>query len=267
MVNRMWQLRFGQGIVRTPNDFGVMGDRPSNKELLDWLAAEFVSRGWSIKAMDRLLVLSSAYLQSSAPDKSKETIDPDNRLLWRMNRKRMDAEAIRDTTLFVTGSLNPQTGGRPVRIPIEPEVYNLIFTEHEPDGLWPVNPDKKVQNRRSVYLYNKRSVRLPLLSAFDQPDAITSCPMRSVSTHALQALSLMNSDFMQEQSQVYAARLETVCKNRSRLCEVNNAWQLAFSRKPTAAEWKLSKQFLLNGGSLQEMCLAILNRNEFVYVP
>jgi hypothetical protein len=267
MANRMWQLRFGQGIVRTPNDFGVMGDRPSNKELLDWLAAEFVSKRWSVKAMDRLIVLSNVYQQSAAPDSSKNTIDPDNRLLWRMNRKRMDGEAIRDATLFVTGSLNPQIGGRPVRIPIEPEVYNLIFTEHEPDGLWPVDPNKKVQDRRSIYLYNKRSVRLPLLSAFDQPDAITSCPVRSVSTHALQALSLMNSDFMQEQSAAFASRIQTLCKNPDRFCQVKNAWQLAFSRNPTSDEWKLSKEFLLKGASLQEMCLAILNRNEFVYVP
>jgi hypothetical protein len=267
MANRIFQLRFGQGIVRTANDFGVMGDHPANKALLDWLAAEFVSKGWSVKSMDRLLVLSNVYQQSSGPDAEKEKLDPDNRLLWRMNRKRMDGEAIRDATLFVTGSLNPDVGGRPVRIPIEPEVYNLIFTEHEPDGLWPVNPDKKVQDRRSIYLYNKRSVRLPLLSAFDQPDAITSCPVRSVSTHALQALSLMNSDFMQEQSEVFAARIQKPCKTRDHNCQVNNAWQLAFSRKPTDAEWTLSKEFLQKGGSLREMCLAILNRNEFVYVP
>ena len=108
----------------------------------------------------------------------------------------------------VTGSLNPKLGGRPVRMPIEPEVYDLIFTEHERDGLWPVNPDKSVQDRRSIYLYNKRSVRLPLLTSFDQPDAITSCPVRPVSTHPLQALSLMNSDFMQEQSQAFAERLD-----------------------------------------------------------
>ncbi len=98
-----------------------------------------------------------------------------------------------------------------MKIPIEPEVYNLIFTENERDGLWPVNPDKNVQNRRALYLYNKRSVRLPLLSAFDQPDDITSCPVRPVSTHALQALSLFNSSFMQEVSQAFAARLETRC--------------------------------------------------------
>ena len=140
--------------------------------------------GWSVKAIDRMIVLSRVYRQSSASDAAREAVDPENRLRWRMNRKRMEGETLRDAILSVTGSLNPKIGGRPVRIPIEPEVYDLIFTEHERDGLWPVNPDKTVQDRRSIYLYNKRSVRLPLLAAFDQPDAITSCPMRPVSTHA-----------------------------------------------------------------------------------
>jgi len=267
MANRIWQFRTGTGIVRTPNDFGVMGDRPSNQALLDWLASEFVAKGWSIKTMDRLIVTSSVYLQSAAPNKDREGIDPDNRLYWRMNRKRMEGETLRDEILSVTGSLNPKLGGRPVRIPIEPEVYDLIFTEHERDGLWPVDPDKSVQNRRSIYLYDKRSVRLPLLTAFDQPDAITSCPVRPVSTHALQALSLFNSDFMQEQSQAFAARLRTECKNENQACQVKTAWKLALARTPTAAEQKLAKKFFTGGGNLVDMCLALLNRNEFVYVP
>ena len=265
MVNRIWQFRMGYGLVRTPNDFGTMGDKPPSHALLDWLAAEFMERGWSVKAMDRLIVTSNVYRQSSAPDAAKAKIDPDNRLLWRMNRKRFDAEMIRDATLSVAGTLNPQIGGRPVRIPIEPEVYNLIFTENERDGLWPVNPDKNVQNRRAIYLYNKRSVRLPILSSFDQPDDITSCPVRPVSTHALQALSLFNSSFMQEVSQAFAARLETRCgKNRG--CIVDTAWHLALSRAPRKAETQLARKFLTTG-TLPDFCLALFNRNEFVYVP
>jgi hypothetical protein len=267
MVNRIWQFRMGQGIVRTPNDFGVMGDRPSNRALLDWLAQEFIDRGWGVKALDRLIVLSSSYRQSSRPNAAGVSADPDNRLLWRMNRKRMEGETIRDATLAVTGSLNPKLGGRPVRVPIEPEVYDLIFTEFERDGLWPVDSDTNVQNRRSIYLYNKRSVRLPLLSAFDQPDAITSCPVRATSTHALQALSLFNSSFMQEQSQTFAKRLRSECRRSGPACEIQTAWRLALSRAPDAAEQKLSRTFLAKGGSLAEMCLALLNRNEFVYVP
>jgi len=267
MVNRIWQYRMGTGIVRTPNDFGVMGDRPSNRELLAWLASEFVAQGWSVKTIDRMIVTSSAYLQGTSTDKEDEAIDPDNRLYWRMNRKRMEGDTLRDAILSVSGSLNPQLGGRPVRVPIEPEVYDLIFTEHERDGLWPVSPDKSVQNRRSIYLYNKRGVRLPLLTAFDQPDAITSCPVRPVSTHALQALSLFNSDFMQEQAAVFAARLEKECHKPSRTCDVSTAWKLALGRMPSQAEQKLAKNFFAAGGSLPDMCLALLNRNEFVYVP
>jgi hypothetical protein len=265
MVNRLWQFRMGTGIVKTPNDFGVMGDRPSNQALLDWLASEFAAGGWSIKKLDRLLVTSNVYRQSSRPDKAREAIDPENRLYSRMNRKRMDGEMLRDTILAVTGTLNPALGGRPVRIPIEPEVYDLIFTEHERDGLWPVSPDKNVQDRRSIYLYNKRSVRLPLLTSFDQPDAITSCPVRPVSTHALQALSLMNSDFMQEQSKAFADRLTKQCA-KDQTCAVRTAWSLGLSRMPSPAEQKLAKTFFSKGGSLADMCLALLNRNEFVYV-
>jgi hypothetical protein len=266
MVNRIWQFRIGHGLVGTPNDFGVMGERASNQAVLDWLASEFVAKGWSVKTMDRLIVLSSVYRQTSAADAAHQTADPDNRLFGRMNRKRMEGETLRDAILSVSGTLNPAIGGRPVRIPIEPEVYDLIFTEHERDGLWPVNPDKAVQDRRSIYLYNKRSVRLPLLSAFDQPDDVTSCPVRPVSTHPLQALSLFNSDFMQEQSRVFADRLERSCE-RKQACEIDTAWHLALSRTPRPVEKKLAKKFFTGGGTLTDMCLALLNRNEFVYVP
>lgn len=265
MANRIWQLRMGTGLVRTPNDFGAMGDKLVDRQLLDWLASEFVARDWSVKQMDRLIVTSNVYLQSSAPDAAKNKIDPDNRLFWRMNRKRFDAEMIRDAALSVSGTLNPQLGGRPVLIPIEPEVYDLIFTEGERDGLWPVSPDKNVQNRRGIYLYNKRSVRLPLLSAFDQPDAITSCPIRPVSTHALQALSLFNSDFMQGVAKDFAGRLEKSC-GKNQTCTINTAWKLALSRAPRKDEDQLARTFL-KSGTLSDFCLALLNRNEFLYVP
>jgi len=266
MVNRIWQFRAGEGLVRTPNDFGAMGDKPDSHALLDWLAAEFVAQGWSVKAIDRMIVTSNAYRQSSTPDEAKSRVDPQNRLLWRMNRKRLEGEMIRDAALAVAGTLNPAIGGRPVRIPIEPEVYNLIFTEYERDGLWPVNPDRRVQNRRGIYLYNKRSVRLPMLSAFDQPDAITSCPVRPVSTHALQALTLLNSGFMQEVSRAFAERIQQSC-GRDRGCQIDSAWQLALSRAPRTQEIRLSKDFFKSGGTLPEFCLALFNRNEFIYVP
>jgi hypothetical protein len=266
MVNRIWQFRMGEGLVRTPNDFGVLGERSvQHQKLLDWLATEFMERGWSVKAIDRLIVLSGVYRQSAADDKVKSAIDPDNRFFWRMNRKRMEAETIRDSVLAVAGTLNPRLGGRPVRVAIEPEVYDLLFTEGERDGLWPVAPESE-QSRRSLYLLNKRSLRLPLMMAFDQPDTMTSCPVRPTSTHALQALTLFNSDFMQQQSALLATRLKRECKG-SADCRLRLAYKLALARTPQAAELTMGKQFLRSGGELADFCLALMNRNEFVYIP
>jgi len=266
MVNRIWQLRMGTGIVATPNDFGVLGGRPVNQKLLDWLAVEFVERGWSVKAIDRMIVLSSAYQQVSAADPGKAGIDPDNKLYWRMNRKRLEAELVRDSVLAVSGDLNPRLGGKPIRVPIDREVYDLIFTEGERDGLWPVTPGENQQHRRSLYLLNKRTVRLPLMMAFDQPDTMTSCPARPVSIHALQALSLFNSDFMRGESNRFAARLERECE-REHGCELRRAYKLALARTPRPTEMKMGREFLAGGGNLADLCLAMMNRNEFVYVP
>jgi hypothetical protein len=266
MANRIWQFRMGTGIVATPNDFGLLGQRPTNQKLLDWLAVEFVERNWSVKNLDRMIVLSNAYQQASANDPKKAEMDPDNKWYWRMNRKRLEGEIIRDSVLGVSGALNPRLGGKPVRVPIEQEVYDLIFTESERDGLWPVTPGEYEQQRRSLYLLNKRTVRLPMMAAFDQPDTMTSCPMRPVSTHALQALSLFNGDFMRQQSNRFAARLERECGG-DRGFQLRRAYKLALARAPVPVEVKLGKEFLAGGGTLADFCLALMNRNEFVYVP
>jgi hypothetical protein len=157
-------------------------------------------------------------------------------------------------------------GGRPVRVPIEKEIYDIIFTEFEPDNLWPLALDKTEQFRRSIYLLNKRTVRLPMLANFDQPDTMSSCPQRPVSTHALQALTMMNSAFMQEQSSLFAERLKRECAGEQG-CEVKRAYKLALGRQPRPAEVSLARNFFGNSGSLQQFCLAMLNRNEFVYIP
>ncbi|MGL4551387.1 MAG: DUF1553 domain-containing protein, partial [Gemmataceae bacterium] len=174
IVNRLWQHHFGKGIVATPNDFGTKGDRPSHPELLDWLAVELIESGWSLKHVHRLIVTSDAYRQGSAG--AAKTQDPDNRLLSRMNRRRLEGEALRDAVLSASGQLAAWVGGPMVRTPLEPEVYELIFTEGEPDGLWNVTPDRREHGRRSLYLFNKRNVRQPLFEAFDQPDTLSSCP-------------------------------------------------------------------------------------------
>jgi hypothetical protein len=266
MVNRIWQFRMGTGLVRTPNDFGRLGERPSNPQLLDWLATEFVDGGWSVKNIDRQIVLSSAYTQLTSDNEAKSKIDPDNKLYWRMNRRRLEGEAIRDEVLSASGKLNLKVGGRPVRVPIEKEVYDLIFSEDEPDNLWPLSADETQQYRRSVYLLNKRTVRLPMLLNFDQPDAMTSCPVRSTSTHALQALSLMNSEFMHRQSEAFAARLASDCA-ANQLCQIRRAYRLTLARAPLPKEIVMARGFLKSEGHLADFCLALLNRNEFVYVP
>ena len=199
IVNRLWQHHFGRGIVATPSDFGVRGEAPSHPELLDWLATELVAQGWRLKPIHRLMVTSATYRQASRHRReiaqSKRPTTPTTRLLWRMNRRRLDAEGLRDAMLVVSGELNPKAGGPGVLAPIEKEVEDLIFTEAEVVDLWPETPDPSEHVRRSLYLFRKRNVRYPMFDAFDAPDTQTACPQRTVSTHALQALVLLNSDF------------------------------------------------------------------------
>ncbi|MBI1353137.1 MAG: DUF1549 domain-containing protein [Acidobacteria bacterium] len=269
MVNRIWQFRMGAALTDDPNNFGLLGAAsPSQPELLDYLATQFVDLGWSVKAIDRMIVLSSAYRQAVATDEAKAKIDPDNKLYWRANRVRLSGEQIRDQALAVTGKLNLAVGGEPVLVPIEPEIYDLIFTEGEPDNLWPVTPDPESHHRRSLYLLNKRTVRLPLLANFDQPDTMSSCAVRSRSTHALQSLTLLNSDFIQDASKAFAERLAGACGQDDKTCQAELAWRLSLSRRPNDVERTLAVEFLSDPDTrLQDFCLALLNRNELVYRP
>jgi hypothetical protein len=294
MMNRLWHHHFGRGIVATPNDFGRNGQQPTHPELLDWLATEFVTRGWSLKQMHELIVLSNAYQQSSAVDAAKAKVDPDNKWLWRMNRQRLDAESVRDTVLAVAGNLTEQLGGPSIKVPLEPEVYDTIFTEAEPDNLWPVHPDPRQHTRRSLYLIRKRNVKLPLLVAFDAPDLMSSCGARAVSVHALQSLTLMNSEFMLAQSRGLAERLfkETGGNERAMMARL---YDLALARKPRPVELRATQSFLKDQATIirgriargeavvklkdlpknadaavaaawVDLCLATMNLNEFVYL-
>jgi hypothetical protein len=194
-----------------------------------------------------------------------------------MNRRRLEGEALRDNALAASGELDRRLGGPMVRVPLEPEVYELIFTEGEPDGLWPVTPDARAHARRSLYLFNKRNVRLPLLEAFDQPDTLTSCPVRPVSTFAPQALILLNGPFMQGRAKAFAARLAREAGPDAE-GRVRRAYRLALGRPPRPAELRLALGFLaeqaklLRGrpdaeaAALTDFCLALLNSNEFLYV-
>jgi hypothetical protein len=268
MANRIWQMRMGTGIVPTPNDFGQLGGRPTHRQLLDWLAAEFVDGGWSVKALDRKIVLSAAYRQSSAYDAGKASVDGDNKLYWRMNRRRLEGESLRDTILQASGLLNAKPFGPPIKTPIEPEIYDIIFTEGEPDNLWPLPKDRSDVYRKSIYLLNKRTVRLPMLANFDQPDAMSSCPIRAVSTHALQALTLLNSDFLHEQSKSLANRITESCANKGTACWIQSAYRIALQRAPRPEELKLAQDYLTRRKMpLEDFAKAMLNRHEFVYIP
>jgi hypothetical protein len=296
-VNRIWQHHFGRGIVSTPNDFGIRGEPPTHPELLDWLATELVANGWHLKPIHRMIVLSNTYRQASNVKVSEQAkkADPDNRLLWRMNRRRLEGEAIRDCMLAAAGTLNRQIGGPSVRVPLEPEVYDLIFTEGEPDGLWNVTPDLTQHTRRSLYLLAKRNVRLPMLEAFDQPDRLSPCADRAVSTFAPQALIQMNGPFAQQQSRAMSASLLRECGSDIDK-QVTQAYRRGFSRSASADEVRVAKEFLkgqaelaaerllarLPAGlpeglpanvdaahavALADFCLALFNANEFVYGP
>jgi hypothetical protein len=306
IVNRLWQHYFGRGIVGTPNDFGTRGDPPTHPELLDWLARELVEpttpggvgkpAPWSLKRIHRLIVTSAAYRQASrvAASEAAKKVDPDNRLLWRQNRKRLEAEAIRDAVLAAAGTLNREIGGPSVRVPLEPEVYDLIFTEAEPDNLWPVTPDLRQHTRRSFYLLAKRNVRLPMLEAFDQPDALTPCAARAVSTFAPQALILMNGPFTQDQSRRLASKLAWEGTRPDEW--IDGLFRRALGRLPTDAERRKANGFLIRqvelvrdrlltrqpvamppdlpgwadpaaSTALADLCLAVFYTNEFVYVP
>ena len=203
MVNGIWQHHFGEGIVRTPSNFGKMGEPPSHPELLDWLAVEFVERGWSIKAMHRLMMTSEAYQMASDDIAANVAIDPENRLFWRMPRQRLEAETIRDQILAVAGTLDRTLGGPNVFPYIDPDLFEASSKRN-----WPGKPDDDPSTwRRSLYVFSKRSIRYPLFETFDQPNLINSCDRRNRSTVAPQALLLMNNTFVLLQAKKFAERL------------------------------------------------------------
>lgn len=260
MANRIWQHHFGAGLVRTPNDFGRQGDPPTHPRLLDWLAVEFAERGWSIKQMHKLIMLSSTYRLSSVASSHSMEVDPDNRYLWRMNRRRLDADAIRDSILKVSGSLNLKMGGVGVIPPLTGEEILAARMPH----LWPAHPDPDEHARRSIYLQVKRSMALPLLQVFDAPDTSASCARRESSTVAPQALAMMNSSFVVREAKAFAGRLKRETDGQPESL-VDWGWQLAFGRSPTAMEFQTTLDFL-DRNSLPDLCLMLFNLNEFVYV-
>ena len=260
MANRLWQHHFGRGIVATPSDFGTMGEEPSHPELLDWLAAEFVARGWSMKAIHRLIVTSSTYRQSSQIHPAALAADPEDTLLWRFARRRLDGEALRDALLAVSGTLEPGMGGPGVFPELPAELTKLSSK----GAAWPVSPDPADRRRRSLYIFVRRNLRYPFFEAFDRPDTNASCPRRAVTTIAPQALTLLNSQLSRDSAAAFADRLRREAGSDPD-DRVRHAYRLAFAREPDAEERRLALDFLA-GGPLERFCLALLNANEFLYV-
>ncbi|MBI4664355.1 MAG: DUF1553 domain-containing protein [Verrucomicrobia bacterium] len=372
MANRIWQYHFGQGLVKTPNDFGKNGDRPSHPELLDYLARQFIENGWRMKPIHRMILLSSVYRQSSmvaqsdrepgrdpfhhdtdfsangtprfksvAPRWGKTVtlhseerlaltpalspreressgsavgqsgdgeqdfdggnglpllrgegrgegkddaglhrdlparegaasvrthsgepgaVDPENRLLWRFNRRRLDAEEIRDAMLSVSGRLNRKAGGPSVLLPVDPELVGQLYKPSQ----WTVAAKASDHYCRSVYLIAKRNLRLPFMEVFDQPALQTSCGRREASTHAPQALELLNGRISNALAEAFAQRLADEA-GPDAAHQIDGAYWLAAGRPPTEQEKQIALEFLRNQ-PLKEFALAVFNLNSFLYV-
>jgi cytochrome c553 len=271
MANRLWQFHFGRGIVRSPNNFGLQGDKPTHPELLDWLASEFVAQGWKMKAMHRLIMTSSAYRMASfGGDARAAAADPHNDLLWRFDLRRLTAEELRDSILAVNGTLNAQMFGPSVYPPIPKDV---LAGQSVPGKGWDTSaPDQAA--RRSIYVHVKRSLRLPILQSFDAAEPDTSCPVRFVTVQPTQALGTLNSEFLNQEAANFAARLKREAGDDPKK-QVALALRLVTCRAPADAEIArgvglidaLSKKEAAGPDvALKYFCLLALNLNEFVYV-
>lgn len=257
IVNRIWQFHFGTGIVDTPSDFGRNGASPSHPELLDYLAAELMDNDWSLKHIHRLILNSKTWQQSNRPNQNALSIDAGSRLLWRFPPRRLEAEPIRDSILAVTGVLDLEGIGGPGFSPFEVEMENVRHY-HAKKSYGPEDW------RRMIYMTKVRQEREHVFGAFDCPDSSMVVPKRSRSTTPLQALNLLNSNFVMQQADLFAARLEK--ENKSVADQIHRAWQLCFQREPTKAELTESRTFIEQEG-LRQFTRALLNTNEFVFIP
>ena len=259
IVNRVWQYHFGTGLVATPNDFGRMGSRPTHPHLLDWLAVEFRDNGQSLKQLHRLIVTSNTYCQSSE-FRNREAVrqDSENRLLWRMNRRRLSAESIRDSILAISGALDLTPGGPGFYL------FALEKTEHSPHYEYhKFDPADPATHRRSIYRFVVRSQPDPWMTTLDCADSSQSTPLRSETLTALQALSLLNSPFILEMANRFAERLESSQPDRDH--QVQEAFQLVLQRPPDPQERSEMVAFAGQHG-LPALARVLFNLNEFVYI-
>jgi hypothetical protein len=253
MVNRIWQYHYGEGLVSTPSDFGANGARPTHPELLDWLAAEFVEHGWSVKHIHRLILNSATYRQSSDSRKDCLAVDANSRLLWRFPPRRLEAEPIRDSMLAVSGKLDLRMAGPGFSFFEPNDNYVRVYT---PRREW--TPESF---RRMIYGTIIRQRPDGVFGAFDCPDGGQIAPKRSRSTTPLQAFNLLNSSFMMQQAGFFAERLEKEAANDAQ-AQVSRAFALAFQREPERQELAAAMKLAREQG-LKILCRALLNANEF----
>jgi hypothetical protein len=282
IVNRVWQFHFGEGLVRTPSDFGVSGQPPTHPELLDWLASWFIQEGWSLKKLHHLILTSNTYRMSKQWDPVHGARDPENKLLWRFPYRRLEVEAIRDSMLAASGQLNGKRYGPSMY----PDVPREALSGHsDPDKIWPPF-DEGAASRRTVYAFTKRSLVVPMLEVLDLCDTARTSARRVVTTVAPQALSLFNGDFVNRQAGHFADRLlQEAGPDPDKQIEL--AYRLVLCRPPTASERAALVQFLKQEAeslvkessgagkpmgtaqarqrALQQACRVIFNLNEFVY--
>jgi hypothetical protein len=294
MVNRIWHYNFGRGIVATPGDLGRMGAKPTHPELLDYLASYFVDNGWSIKKVQRLILLSNTYQEASDFDAKIAEADPDNKLFWRYPRHRMEAEAIRDSMLATSGLLNPQMGGPGVYPPVPPGMLSELSATAVAGG-WRTEKDPAQSDRRSVYIFVRRNLPYPLLQEFDTANTFESCDYRKNTVTAPQSLDLLNNDLVVD----WASKLAGRVLNDSGLspsAQVDRAFRFAYGRAASADEQKIAENFLAKqtpimvarlasndakpplpanlpqgvdqarAAAFVDLCQMLLDSNEFLYI-
>ena len=280
LVNRVWLRHFGKGIVNTPGDFGFLGERPTHPELLDWLANDFMAGGWKMKRLHKLMVTSAAYRQSSRQEAELRKVDPDNRLLGRMSVRRLEAEAVRDAILAVSGKLNAKQFGPPVPIAFDDLGQIVVGVDTTDAAGRPTGKQVSLggdEYRRSLYVQVRRSRPLSILETFDGAAVTPNCEIRSASTVTPQALMLMNSRFIHEQAESFAQRVAKEAGKDGRT-QVTLAWRLAFAHEATKRDIDEGAMFLaaqtaqFRGQNEPEMkalanfCQALLSANQFLYV-
>ena len=263
IVNRLWQHHFGEGIVKTSDNFGSVGEKPSHPELLEWLAGELIRKDWSLKGMHRLIMLSAVYQQGAQWDEKRHAIDPGNKLLWRKRPRRMEGEIIRDSIMNSAGTLNRKMYGPSVKPWVSKDAINTGSTNK-----WPVNvKDGPVTWRRSIYVFMRRSMRVPFFEIFDVPDSMQSRGVRELTTVPTQALMLLNNKFVRGQANHFAARIKESVDASDKRLVIEEAYWSALSRPPTEEEVKLSSELLAKEGqSIENLCHILFTLNEFSYV-